>query len=113
LGGFLHVGTDTASEADHWVVFMVDFSIYNLFYGDSLSKPPPARTLAALKWWLSQHSSVPFEVAAMLCTQADGNSWGILASNTLAHHLFPSEILLMNAKAVEYGQMAAAVEVIK
>ncbi|KAF8489162.1 hypothetical protein JB92DRAFT_2756243 [Gautieria morchelliformis] len=114
IGGFLHVSTEMNMLANHWVAFMVDFKQSCWFYGDSMGIQPQEQTQAALQWWLRQHSLTSFELVSMPCTQqVDGHSCGVLAANALAHHLFPIDIQLLDAKEVDYARMDTLRQVIE
>ena len=101
------------SEQQHWICFRINFDTQTLSYGmksvpvimpdangvvpaDSLAHdlPKPTKIFRQLQWWLAKRfgTSFPEDDAMMISAmQDDFFSCGIIAINTIAHHVFGDE----------------------
>jgi hypothetical protein len=79
----------------HWVLYMVNPASLLTPYGDSLGRLIPVPLLVALQWWLLQLCGImelsvddTVTIATLPITpQDDGFLCGILATNSIGHHL--------------------------
>ena len=106
----------------HWVSYTINPITSTICYGDSLSLPIPVDLHNALRWWLcdlrerlGEAPSAPtFKPIAVTC-QTDGFSCGLLAANSLLHHLLPHRFPLIqgNPPSVKTYRIECTVEILK
>ena len=79
----------------HWVSYTVNPASLCIAYGDSLGKPIPEMLLAVLQWWLLDiREKMNLTTTGLVVvnplpvtSQDDDFSCGILATNSIGHHL--------------------------
>lgn len=98
LGSILHV------RGNHWVSIVVDFAKQQILYGDPKGQPIDPLVRDVVLWWAAEHSGVAFTVEELTHTvqpDKDNENCGILAFNSLAHHVFPETYMLAGSGTEE------------
>jgi hypothetical protein len=91
----IRVATVSFSPPAHWACLIVDFQARTIGWGNSAGRAAPANLEKRLKAWLGHFSpQIKFSaLQALPCArQTDGYSCGIIAVNTLKHHIFGDKL---------------------
>jgi len=87
----IRIGAVAYSPENHWACLLIDSQARTIQWGDSLGHAMPAASEGRLRAWLSlflPHTQfLPLQSLSCAC-QSDSYSCGIIAVNTLKHHLF-------------------------
>lgn len=91
------------SGCGHWISYVVNPVSSSISYGDSLGKPIPGTLSATLQWWLLDIRKKmnltfdgPVTIGPLAITpQDDSFSCGILATNSIGHHLLRDKFPLV------------------
>ena len=92
---YVRIATVTFSPPSHWACLVIDCQARTISWGDSLGRAAPAGLENRLKAWLSFFSpQIKFStLQALHCAhQTDGYSCGVIAVNTLKHHIFGDKL---------------------
>ncbi|KAJ7916450.1 hypothetical protein B0H13DRAFT_1871215 [Mycena leptocephala] len=98
----------------YWIGLVLDLSrpAGEILYGDSFDKPIPASLLAALRWWISQHTGAHLGLGKLtIGVQEDGFSCAMLVDNAQQHFVDPEiplterEIKYVNARLRAFNQI--------
>ncbi|KAH9015478.1 hypothetical protein EDB84DRAFT_1679909 [Lactarius hengduanensis] len=91
----IRVAAISFSPPGHWACLIIDCQAGTICWGDSAGWAPPAGFEKRLKTWLTHFSPRNrfSGIQALPCArQTDGYSCGIVAINTLKHHIFGDEL---------------------
>lgn len=114
--GTVHVG------GNHWIAFVIDGEARTLALGDSLSRDVDDEAKEALVWWIGKHVAPPSKPSAnkftfiplTIARQHGTSDCGILAHNSLQHHLDPKTYAILDLpQAVYPARVAAFLQVVK
>lgn len=112
----------SVSGRGHWVPYAVSPVTSTIFYGDSLGLPIPEDLHDALQWWLcdlrgrlGEALNAPKLKPITITYQTDGFSCGILATNSLLHHLLPQKFPLVrgDSSSLKTYRIERTVEILK
>ncbi|KAJ3520393.1 hypothetical protein NMY22_g12777 [Coprinellus aureogranulatus] len=110
IGGIFHV------NGNHWVTVLAIPDKGRILYGDPAGQAPDHNIASALIWFWQQHISTA--ISADIAVYEDmpvpiqnfaTDSWNcaVFSFNGLAHHLFPSDVLLLqHTKRAAFGDAA-------
>jgi hypothetical protein len=83
------------SPENHWACLLIDSRTRTIHWGDSIGRTMPAGGEARLRVWLSSflpHTQF-LPLRDLSCAhQSDGYSCGVIAVNTLKHHVFGEDL---------------------
>lgn len=114
FGGVMHLPL-------HWVSVVIDFQQMKILYGDSLGHQMPRRKFQTYERWMNhlirRSSKLPVGgeiVLGQLSTgqQLDGNSCGLFALNSIAHHYLQTPLLPSDPIALACRRMEIALNII-
>ena len=91
----IRVAAVSFSPPGHWACFIVDCQARTISWGDSAGHKPPAGFEKRLNAWLGLFCpEIQFSALQRLpcARQTDAYSCGIIAVNTIKHHLFGDEL---------------------
>ncbi|KAG7096505.1 hypothetical protein E1B28_003935 [Marasmius oreades] len=84
----------------HWTTTMISHNNREIKWGDSLNRPMPRNLGQSIKSWLNQHlptTQYRLSREPLICaTQNDSYSCGIIAVNTIKHHVFGDQLWTAN-----------------
>jgi hypothetical protein len=103
----IRIASVVFSPPDHWACLLIDARAGTIGWGDSLGRPVPAAFEDRLRGWLAhiipQTSFSPLH--NLPCAhQTDSYSCGIIAVNTLKHHLFGDDIWTLSHREIQRVQ---------
>ena len=106
----------------HWIPYVVDPITSTIYHGDSLGLHIPVDLRDSLVWWLcdlqrrmGEPPEPPSFKPIIVTGQEDGFSCGILAANSLLHHLLPHKFPLVSNDAVSIKEcrIEQTIEILK
>lgn len=90
----IRVAAASFSPPGHWACFLIDFRAGTIAWGDSAGRDPPAGFEKRLRAWLGLFCPEnQLTLQTLPCArQTDTYSCGIIAINTIKHHVFGDEL---------------------
>ena len=109
-------------SSGHWISYIIDPITSTIVHGNSLGRQLPMELRDAFQWWmcnlrngLGEPAATPVFMQISVTGQRDGFSCGILATNSLFHHLLPFEfpLVLGDATSIKTYRIERTTEILK